>query len=98
MPKTLTHPGIKRALYVSIHPRRQMISKLGASSTTPGIVIDASMNVSIAVRPRKRYFASAYPPIEQNRISRTVEADARNSELATYCQNETGPFTLWLGA
>src|SRR2546421_12528298 len=85
------------ARYVSIHPMRQMISKFGASKTTLGIVIDASMNASTAPRPGKRYLAIAYPPMEQKNTETTVAVDARNSELNRYRQNCTGPLMLCVG-
>src|SRR4051794_13764108 len=65
--------------------------RFGASNATTGTVSDASISVSVAFRPRKRYFASAYPPIELKNIDIIVPADARKTELAMCRQNVTGP-------
>ena len=48
------------------------------------------------MRPRKRYLARAYPPIELKNIDSTVPADARKIELQIYRQNVTGPCTVSL--
>src|SRR4051794_2592390 len=56
------------------------------------------MKVSVAFRPRKRYLASAYPPIELKNIDRIVPADARKTELHINRQKVTGPCGVACGS